>query len=375
MADTKQDTLNKLYALRAGLSVISENKDGVAAIKKTTDGQLDDIEHKLSEKFEKYVGECLHWDAKSTKDVKATLSHKGGIEQVVGTDTYGKILNECEEYKVKTRKDIDKNAKSDKRKLIFWSIFAPLMFLIVVADIVISVTHREWILNLVNGNDGWQAFITGVMGVVPFLLGVIGLFKIGYLIGDLKSHKNYSKSRAEHPDKFTQAEMLSYGEQALEQYRTCKQEANEVIKARVKVHNEAYNSLVETFGSFLDPRDWQYLDLIVYCFETNRADTLKEALQQLDRERQTQQIVGSIKLATKAICRTIQSEMSALRSTIETGFAGLQSSIDKGFAQMKGMQQAQLDELKLSNALRAKANTTSEQLLKDVQYMKSKLTY
>lgn len=47
-------------------------------------------------------------------------------------------------------------------------------------------------------------------------------------------------------------------------------------------------ALDNSYGDILDSRDWDKLDKIIYLLETHRADTVKEALQLIDRERNRQ---------------------------------------------------------------------------------------
>ncbi|MDE7082381.1 MAG: hypothetical protein K2O89_01595 [Clostridia bacterium] len=46
-------------------------------------------------------------------------------------------------------------------------------------------------------------------------------------------------------------------------------------------------TLENTYGDILNYRDWDKLDMIIYLLETYRADTIKEALQLIDREQQS----------------------------------------------------------------------------------------
>ena len=55
------------------------------------------------------------------------------------------------------------------------------------------------------------------------------------------------------------------------------------------------DALITEFSSVLDPRDWANIDLIIFYYETGRADTLKEALQQVDRQRQNEALIKAIK--------------------------------------------------------------------------------
>lgn len=74
--------------------------------------------------------------------------------------------------------------------------------------------------------------------------------------------------------------------------------------------------LASAFTPTIDLRDWENLDLVIFYMETGRADTIKEALQQVDRQRQNNAIIDAIGLATKQISATISNGMLALGMTV-----------------------------------------------------------
>lgn len=163
------------------------------------------------------------------------------------------------------------------------------------------------------------------------------------------------------------------------------------IEPLTKLCNDFYNTLLENYGNSLDKRDWAYLDLVIFYIETNRAESIREALQQIDRERQTQQIVASMREATEQICLSIKTEMRLLGQSIERGFSRLESSVsdmknsfnrrisslqagvENSAAQTQLLASAQISQSTLTNALLAKSNATSEQLMNDVNYIRQRL--
>ena len=139
-------------------------------------------------------------------------------------------------------------------------------------------------------------------------------------------------------------------------------------------------AIQEEFADVLDKRDWQDVDLLIYYFESGRADNLKEALLQVDNERRTNRIVDTIKEATNRICWTSKTGFDMLNSTLQQGFAAIESRIQQQnillarqnqlLAKQNGLiaqQNAQLSDLvsaaNLSNALLAQQNESSEQLV------------
>ena len=139
-------------------------------------------------------------------------------------------------------------------------------------------------------------------------------------------------------------------------------------------------AIQEEFADVLDKRDWQDVDLLMYYFESGRADDLKEALLQVDNERRTDRIVDTIKEATDRICWTLKTGFDMLNRTLQHGFAAIESRIKQQnillaqqnqlLAQQNGLmaqQNAELSNLvsaaNLSNALLAKQNESSRQLV------------
>lgn len=134
---------------------------------------------------------------------------------------------------------------------------------------------------------------------------------------------------------------------------------------------ELYVALQKEFNNLLDARDWKNLDLVIYYFETRRADSVKEALQLVDREMQTQRIENIIIAATNQICNTLAIGFTMLQDTMVTCCNRLSAQI----AQASAVQSSQLTQLtnsvNMGNALKAKANVTSEQLMNDVKQIRN----
>ncbi len=90
----------------------------------------------------------------------------------------------------------------------------------------------------------------------------------------------------------------------------------------------------------IDFRDWENVDLIIYYFETGRADDMKEALQLVDRQRQTDQIAQAIAMASREISRTFDDSMRRLGSALAQSFSVLSRQMAQQHAElMAGMEQ------------------------------------
>ena len=111
------------------------------------------------------------------------------------------------------------------------------------------------------------------------------------------------------------------------------------------------------------------MDLVIFELETRRADNIKEALQLVDRELQTERIQQTIAQATEQICYEIRRGFTQLQTAIVqcTKAICLQlSSIDSKLSTISSQMSELTDAVNLGNALQAKANVTSAQLLSDV---------
>ena len=140
---------------------------------------------------------------------------------------------------------------------------------------------------------------------------------------------------------------------------------------RIKSFGDAVTGeLQRAYGAILDPRDWKYVDLVIFYFETGRADTMKEALVLVEREVQTQRIEGAIKMAADRICGAIAHATAIISSQLNTISSQLSTVIAQQQIQI-GQNQRMIAAADMQNALLKKANTTSEQLMNDVSYIKN----
>lgn len=151
----------------------------------------------------------------------------------------------------------------------------------------------------------------------------------------------------------------------------------------------------ENFDSVLHESDWGSIDLLIYYIETGRADSVKEALQLLDRQKQTNQIINAISEAKKSLVTTINTAMNRMSEALARSFSIISNQLSQiaqnqreeisalhanmlatasltqaiqASAEMKGKAiSAQTEAIRLNNALIAKANKQSEQLLFDLR--------
>ncbi|MDE7379864.1 MAG: hypothetical protein K2N14_02315, partial [Clostridia bacterium] len=250
-----------------------------------------------------------------------------------------------------------------------------------------------------NGMKGTASQkITDIIGMIiffaPCIVALVFCFIcLGKGIGEKRLYKKHCElvqlkadlSKAEEIlDRTNVSEQRTAILHNIDKLPTVKKQALNVIKQRnayivplVKSCNVFYTALVQQFSPILDERDWRHLDLVIYQIETHRADSVKEALQLVDRELQTERIERAIGEATKAICFTLTQGFNNLQQSIKTccnricdRLDTISSQLDTVSKQMvvQSIQLAELtDSVKLGNALQAKANVTSAQLYNDLQ--------
>lgn len=169
---------------------------------------------------------------------------------------------------------------------------------------------------------------------------------------------------------------------------------------------QIYKVLKSKFSEMLDERDWKYLDLYIYMYETGRAESKKEALQLIDQYIQNQNIVEAVNRAGSAVCATLKSGFSKVRDAIGTACMAINTTMrelhsetmlkmDRITNRLDDINEnvqtasAKLDTLSaginnlgnsvveltgavnMGNALKSKASTSSEQLVSDSRYIRT----
>ena len=150
------------------------------------------------------------------------------------------------------------------------------------------------------------------------------------------------------------------------------------------------NALIKEFGNILTEDDWGNVDLLIFYLNTGRADSLKEALQLVDRQRQTNQIVQAIGTAASYISNTMQANTYKLARVMDNCFSNLSNQISTNHQQLIGamnnisdsfnsrigsfestvktQSQALLDSQALNASLLKEANRRSDELMNELRY-------
>ena len=380
MENERNEILSKLYVLRAGISAISVEKNKVVKLgdkkKREKDSRFDQnsaYEQKIKENNKKIAEEKekLAWETKQSQFVFSPI--KCALEffwtYSLGIVTILLILSS---------------------------------FLLAIFPIFCFVAEfLEWI-NLielkrilfwafVDDKTGW-IILFGVLGLVigSLLLfqGVMELewYKEWFWSYEWNAKKRFDAAPAKiaiinksiNALKKENEKFRNVINENLTSANTIETDINKEVSIKTLDCNSLYQALTNTYNSFLDERDWQNLDLLIFYFETRRADDMKEALQLVDKQVQNNAIVQAIGNATNQICNTIRSGFQQLQTTLVQGFTVLNEQLTAIYEMQNAhfeIQNAQLARIgsavNLNNALQAKANVDSMRLMQDVSYMRN----
>ena len=127
----------------------------------------------------------------------------------------------------------------------------------------------------------------------------------------------------------------------------------------------------------IDFRDWKNVDLLIYYFETGRADELKEALQLVDRQLQTNQITEAIRVASEEIGKTIHQSITMLGAVLAISFERLAQQQERMITEIREQSEMtrttlleqshlQLSRQDMTNALLSKIEKSSAALADDM---------
>lgn len=405
--ENKNQLLGDLYALRAGMSAISVEKDKLDVSENKYKNVLGNVQ-KARDEYEKYDYDIQRVQ-RGLNYCNSQLPRGYSFVQ-----TFGKT-------KSKGKSSYSKSNRRSKAKA---NIFEILAYMIIPSIFGIIAAALPWFFYFFTSgsyesdkrmqysfaDSYYRKYIIAsawIFGVI-FIFGlIVSIFKVlTNNIGEKKEQKARIKD-TEDSIKALKGELSGYllrkneakkgydKSSAIASQRKAAFEKDKAVLA--KLSQAMYERLVAQFKSVLDIRDWKYIDLIIFYFESGRADTLKEALQQVDRRVQTDEIVKEIRIAGQNISATIRMSMNELRGDLNKSFAklsvqlaeqhrekmvaldGINSNIAKTNESIEKLQIANeknaesLEKLSsatnLNNALLAKINCDSLTLMSDVDYM------
>lgn len=388
------DTIKKLYSLRAGLSSVSLQKDNIKGYEKDFDRRIGNEETRIK-------------NAETDYDTKQKqISYMKEKIRDVELRNRSNILRSFDEAEKEELRQIEKENKSIERKNS-------------ISKIKISSIVGIGALLTVLGPVLLIIFVVFYESIDhPLLFWFLGpwsdIFYTVLGIGTLKDAYDMRKKQTLVPLKYKDSVINKYNEKrenVLLEERTSRRYKDDLPNQEAqleeclnKIENQksvraslckekkdslkyysgcalaTYNALVSEHSSLLDVRDWQNLDLVIYYLETGRAISIREALQLVDRQRQTDAIVSALGIASQQIRDTIIERTQQLESSIikcsqvlSAQLSDISFSLNK-IERNQSISQNYLkdlsNEIAISNALKAKANKTSAQLMDDVKQIR-----
>lgn len=324
---TKKQVVESMYALRAGLSAISVESEHIG---------------KTYEECEETVNQIVRNELGSFVDDESL--HDGS-------------------YELSIKGRIGRARKSFIASVIKILVLLPLLIfaIVTVVNCIKFLTTCDWHGSITDAEMGRMLAGIGI-AVLAVAVGVLcGVFLIRNLFNIFKCP---SAIRKRH-------RLLSRIPSTKKEIQEIKGKAWLKITPALQACEELQKKLYELYGEWLDERDWQHIDLIIYYIETHRADSLKEALLLVEREIQTQRIINAIEQATAQICATLRQGFYAIGQAV--------NNLSSQLLAMQKIQSAQMANLtsavNFNNALQAKANVTSKQLMQDVSAIRSNSDY
>ncbi len=389
MEQTKEQLIADLYALRSGLSFISEQTDALKKNEEDTETSLQIIK-KQKAQAENIYATCLdsfknqeqsrtenkkHWEEEKRRIEELRSANQreyDRLNSISKTELESKASEEAKARKKSYVKGfkMPKISKEGIQALMGWSLLT--MF---GGCGVSCLTNNFWGFGI-----GWGIpIVFGLIYLTVALIKFVGRLSIAPSVAKrakqeyIDKHNqrkeylrqqlddNYSVEYNEAVQELQRAtkaweQLLESKEEArrkhLSEYETKMQEyglaetnqktestnTKNLLTGKSKQMKLALNN---TYDSWLSESDWQNTDLLIYYLETGRADDLKEALLLVDKQRQTDQIVRAVREAGIAVQSSIETSMARLADGLAKSFSVLSSQLERVGSRLSRMATAQ----------------------------------
>ena len=344
--EQKKSYLSILYNLRAGLSVISVEKE-----------KYEQTKNSLEREKKEYISEVDY--------TKRTLE---------------RLHNEYKEVEVVLEKPM-KEYSSKAYKSLFGGILGILLGVVCAVLFIMSLVQQrnpvaiffcisdpEW------GTEGLLLLLLFVPLILSKFLFSKGIELLRNMPTKFKEYSYRKKApnlirslresgiRQKQKMRVVEETFIKSQKDKTEQMKKIQQSCDCMLKA-----------LEKAYGKELDPRDWKYVDLMIYYLDSKRVDSVKEALQLIDEQVQRNKIADTLGWAIKDLKDMILCSATKVSQIMSNGFSLLSQQMNIMQSQVQA-QNVRLQELinaqNMSNALKKKANENSMQLMEDVRYMR-----
>lgn len=416
MEQNKTKILSDLYAIRATMSLIAENDDCSEAEKK----EMRAIEAQIRDEDKKFAQECrpIKTDLESMSYATNLAEAQKKLEIAKKDLQYAKENFESDK---RNRRELQNESKHSLAHFftfvpgdIWWGYFVTCIILFLIACLVCFV----------GGNMPLELRLTLVFacpaGIVFFVIHpIVYLIMHSKKIGVLKEYeeKYYFRSKTKFEERqnavaelektilmyqnaldrkevYLPLDEVQTSQTELQQKEQAHLKQIQLLNAPLPQHQKTIteiatrskllvNSSVQAYP-LIDFRDWENVDLLIFYFETGRADNMKEALQLVDRQRQTDQITTALAMASASICKTIYQSMNQLGSALARAFSFLSRQIaqqhgelirglENQAAEQRAASKAQLDAIQAQTAAQVSAQAMNQALLDKISVSSAKL--
>lgn len=290
-------TVEDLYALRAGMSLLSKKMEKAKVAEKA----LKDLKESTNKTLNKTIEQIVEKEKEIAKNEE---TEKKNIEE--------KLRKREKEYK-----DICDMVEADK--------FCGVFFLI----ITLICTAVPLIIKLVKGSVSGWVLVPCIIVFIPSAFFVV--CSLCSLPSDRRKIIDVSPERIPTIISFEKQmtkrinNKLKNEIEKLRHDRGCilKQFAQETEKQEKIMHpimcecKIIFTELSDKFSYLLDPRDWENVDIIIYMLETGRSESIKEALNNADLKKYFEDLV-----------KIVNSNAISLRNMLSDKFSSLHAAID-----------------------------------------------
>lgn len=328
MEQTKAEILSELYAIRATMSIVAQNEG-------------------KTRKANKKIVENREGRKNVAQNIQAAQSKADSGAEALQCD----VVMAMSKTKMEEKKLEIKNTLESPVKTFFISIAGFLGILMVLSFIsayFIKAWFEQW-LYLEDGSLNMTHII--IYGAVLVLIGLLIAGAYFFILCDFKE-RNAMKSeikivretyrdaqaKRQNGETYVDVEKVQSLYLDLEEYRLEQKQIDKRLEQEISQHQQTIADLKEDSRALVDSaieaypvidfRDWGNVDLLIYYFETGRADGVKEALQLVDRQLQTDQITRAIEVASRELQNTIRDSVYRLGKTMVECFDRLSQQLE-----------------------------------------------
>lgn len=369
----KVDTISQLVALRAGLSELADDVDKL----NKHQNNLDSLNHAFED-------DCLQLkrNSREEKELAQEIEDIERHKYYVGIDYCDKrafSVNTWIRYKDSLKEPYKPYLHLvDDIEFIF-----PLAIIIAVIMCVVSFFIAFFSLGDIVAV--WLPWVVKVGSfVVISLIGLI-ILAIKNTIVYKHSLRQYSLQQKSYDEGIQKIDSYIKGGAYLKELKeayTSIQENQTALRQKIEKENdkinheqqqisalhqsisERYDKLSTYYSPLLHQSDFDKIDYIIYLFDTNRCDTMREALMQLDAQKRTDSLISAIGTAVQYINNNMNRTMRELGQNIQNSLSDLAISFNQSISSNNDMLNSRVAQLETS--LTSNLNKSCQQLVDSI---------